>query len=234
MAFLRLCVLLALLLPGMAMASPQTRNFTLANFDAVRVEGNIVVLVETGKPQSIRAEGELVDINQLDLRIENRTLIVKTRRKKMGNDSPPTLLRVHARNVDDVTLTGEGRVVIDTLTGRKARASLYGIGELIVGNMDAEEMQLNFNGLGGRMQVAGRAENVKAIVRGKGALDAAALDSEMLEILGEGPVKSRFSASERAHVIISQFAQILISGDAICNVRVRNAAKVICGGEKYD
>ncbi|WP_164118992.1 DUF2807 domain-containing protein [Sphingorhabdus sp. Alg239-R122] len=234
MAFLRLIILLALLAPGMAAANPQTRSFTLANFDAVRVEGSMVVLIETGKPQSVRAEGELVDINQLDLRIENRTLIVKTRKKKSIDDDPGALLRVNARNVDDVTLTGKGRMVVNALTGRKTRASLYGIGELIVGNMDAEEMQLNFNGLGGRMQVAGRAENVKAIIRGKGVLDAAALNSETLEILGEGPVKSQFSASESAHVIISQFAQILINGDTRCNVRARNAAKVICGGKTYD
>ncbi len=212
------------------------RSFTLANFDSIKVEGDMSVAVTTGTVSSAQARGETDALRRLDLRVHDRTLYVRFNKADAprglggdaGNGLLPVTVRISAPSIRDISLTGDGHVTIDRLDGRSVSAALYGGGSLQIGGTDSADMQLNFNGLGGKLMVAGRTGDLNAIARGQGVLDAAGLDSEDLYVIGEGPVTSRFTATKNARVIVSIDAKVLIFGGAACSVKARKNSEVIC------
>lgn len=217
-------------------ADAATRNFSVANFASVQVEGDMAVIIETGKPNSASAVGDQDLVGRLDLRVTNNTLFIKMRRKngaRANNGTNagvlPVTVTITGRDIHDVSLIGDGSVTVDRLYGNDARASLFGGGSLIINDVNSDTLALNFNSLGGNMQVAGRTRQLDARISGKGALDAANLKSELLSIVGEGPVVSRFQAARSARIIVSQFADVEITGKAECDIRARNKSRVICG-----
>ena len=233
---MRLIWVVAAMVGAFLLTSPAhaaTRSFTLANFDSIKVEGDMNVIVETGKSVKAYAEGASELINRLDLRVQNRTLYIRFNKADASRplrtaQTIPVTVSLAAREVNVIELIGDGNVRIDRLTGRAVQASLYGGGTLTIGDLDAVTMQLNFNGLGGTLTASGRAEDLRAVSRGKGVLDASGLNSETLYVIGEGPVLSQFNATETARVIVSIDAKVRIVGGAKCDVRARKNSEVIC------
>lgn len=228
-------LLAALFVPA---AHADTRSFTLANFTTVKVEGDMIVRIETDRAPAVKAEGDRRLLDRLDLRVDGNILSVRMdsanapRERRDGTDAAmrPVTISIAAKDVHDVSLIGSGSLSIDRLTGRTVRASLYGSGSMDVGGMKAEDAQLNFNALGGQLRARGQTQDLRAIARGKGVFDASVLTAQTLSVIGEGPVDSLFTAADSARIIVRDHADVRVTGKAICTIKSNRDSNIACEG----
>lgn len=210
-----------------------TRNFTLANFDSVRIEGDMEVTVTSGKPMTAQASGAQEDIRRLDLRVQDRTLYIRFNKADAeplldSAKNLPLKVALEVRTLRKIEIFGNADAVVDRLSGREVGANLYGTGSLRIGDMDAIAAELNYNAIGGQLVVSGRTEDLRATSRGTGMLDASGLFSETLYMIGEGPVSSRFTASGTARISVSVDSRVDVRGGAECDIVATQNSEVIC------
>lgn len=210
-----------------------TRNFTLANFDSIKIEGDMEVSVIAGNAVEAQASGAQETIRRLDLRVQDRTLYIRF--NKADSERPlstakkiPLKVAIAIPRLRKIEIFGNANARVDRLTGREVGANLYGTGTLWIGDMDAVTAELNYNAIGGKLVVSGRTEDLRATTRGTGIFDASALYSETLYVIGEGPVLSQFNASKTARVSVSVDSSVRIRGGAECDVTATQNSEVVC------
>ncbi|MEO7410437.1 MAG: DUF2807 domain-containing protein, partial [Sphingomicrobium sp.] len=65
--------------PATASAADATRNFGVSGFDRIRVDGDYKVMLTVGAPPFARAKGTMRALDPVDIVVEGRTLVVRSK-----------------------------------------------------------------------------------------------------------------------------------------------------------
>jgi hypothetical protein len=216
-------LLLALASPAAAQAQ---RNFTITSFDRIRVEAPFDVTVTTGKAPSARAEGAAAAIDTVDLRVEGRTLIVRQRSGWNGaGRDVPLRLSLGTPDLRAANLVGVGRLSVDRLRGLSVVLGLAGPGQMRIGDLQADQVDLIAAG-SGSVALAGTVKKARVGAEGNAIVDAAALQSDDLVLVATGSSEVRAHARRTANVTASGAAAVAMTTAVSCIRKVTGAATV--------
>ncbi|HEX7854264.1 MAG TPA: DUF2807 domain-containing protein [Sphingobium sp.] len=226
--------------PGVqsAAAGPVARQtYTLSEFDTVRLEAPLEVVIATGKGVSAYGTGDRDTLDQLDLQINSRTLVIRLRNSMMlggsgGKVRLPTRITLTTGELHRITVQGAGNLTADALKGPHVTASLNGSGRLVVAHVDTDRIDTVLIG-SGTVTLAGKTLDLMATVSGSGRLDASALDAQRVRAETEGSIEARLSAREEAIATSNGSGELVITGKTKCTVRKTGSASVTCGGAVY-
>jgi hypothetical protein len=215
------------------------QNYSVSDFDSVRVEAPIDVVVTTGKGTTANATGDRDTLDSLDLQITNHSLSIRMRSgTTFGGNSgkararAPTRLILTTNELRRAAVMGAGSLTVDRLKGDRIEAIVRGSGVLTIARADGDKADVGLLGAGS-MTLGGAALDVVATVSGSGRVDASALNAHRLRIDTEGSVDVQAKASEEAIASANGTGRLVVTGSAKCTVRKVGSASITCGGEVY-
>lgn len=205
------------------------RTFEVGAFDAVTLAGSHNIVVRVGPAASVRAEGAAADLDRLDIRTDDGTLRIGTRKEWAKNHRfGPVTVHVTTPSLAAASLAGSGDMKIDRVEGKHFSASVAGSGDIEVGQMKVGEAKINIAGSGGA-KAAGSASSIRISIAGSGGVDMGGVESRTasVSIAGSGDVTAR--ATETADISLMGSGNALISGTAKCKVSSMGSGKARCG-----
>ena len=215
-----------------AAASPLAaadRNYSVTDFTRIRVEGPYAVTLKADSAPFARASGSMRALDRVSLRVEGRTLIIRTDRSAWGGapgeDHGPVTISVGTHGLEQATLSGPGSLSIDRVGGLNFTLSSFGSGALSVGEVNADRLSILAQGAGST-RVAGAVKRLVATLEGPGMIDASALAAKDATLSAMGPASIRATVSNSAKLAAGGTATITIEGGAACEKKVSGSAVV--------
>jgi hypothetical protein len=232
-------ILLAIAACALIAASPGARmsrqTYVISDFDTIRVEAPVEVVVTTGKGTSAQGTGDRATLDALNLQMGGRVLIIRMNRQAIGSCGAPVgkaKLMLTTGELKRATLLGAGSLTADRMKGDNAEVSLRGSGSLTLPRIEADRLTIGLLGAG-TMVLGGKAGDVTATITGSARIDASALVTNRLRVDAEGSVDARFAARESVIAVATGSSRAIITGTAQCNVRQLGSATVECAGRAY-
>ena len=224
--------LLPALLAAALAASPATaaeRNFSVASFERIRVDGPYKVSLKTGVAPFAIASGSAEAIDAVSIGVEGQTLIIRKNPSSFGGypgKAPgPVEIEVGTHDLSTAWLNGSGSLAIDRVRGLSFDLAVQGSGSASIGSTDVDQFKVGISGAG-NATVAGKAPRLTAIVRGTSKLDAGALTAKDALIGVEGPSDVRVIATATAKIDARGTSTVEIGGNPACTVKAEGSATV--------
>ncbi|HXH00059.1 MAG TPA: DUF2807 domain-containing protein [Sphingomicrobium sp.] len=222
-------IILACSLLAAAPSAAAERSYTLTSFDRIRVEGPYAVNLVTNRSPFARASGSARALEGVSLRVEGRTLYVRTDRSAWGDnpDKPvgPVTISLGTYGLAQASLNGAGSLAISRVRGLSFSLIVSGSGSAAIADVDIDELRVSVAG-SGQAKLSGRAKQFTALVRGVGGVDSSGLSVKDATLSAHGPATIRASASNSAKINASGTASIAIEGGAACTLKISGSADV--------
>ncbi len=212
-------------------AGPRTaQTFDVGDFRAISAAGAHDVIVTTGGAPSVRAEGPQKGIERLDIRVEDGTLKIGTRKNATGSwsgNGGKIVVYVTAPRVEAAALAGSGDLSIDRAESDSFKASLAGSGDLKIAALRAGDADFSLAG-SGDMEVAGGVGSAKMSLAGSGGMKLGSLQARQakMSIAGSGGIRA--NVTEAADVSVAGSGSVKLTGGARCAISKRGSGSVNC------
>ena len=221
---------LVLLLPDGAGAAE--RKLSVFGFDSVRINGGVNVDIATGKGPSATASADSQRIlDRLQLRKSGNELVISVRSESENADSfsqdDPIDLKLTTYALKKITHLGPGSVSIDELKGRVTSARLGGFGNVAIGGIDGDMVEIAMNG-GGAIKLSGEVREARLSLLGASSFDGNALTVDKLKLTQRGPASTEIAVNREAEINNTGSGLIRVIGKPNCQVRSAGAAEIIC------
>lgn len=223
----------ALLIAALCLAVPASaaeRNFGVNGFDRVRIDGDYRVTLTTGVAPFAKASGDPRAIDNVSIRVEGRTLVVRPAQSGgwgafPGSPSGTVAIGIGTHDLTSIQVNGAGSLMVNRVKGLKFDATAVGAGTLGIEAVDVDQFTLALAGASSA-RLAGKVGKINALVRGMAVLDGEPLVSKDATIAAEGPATVRLTATETAKVTAAGVGSVTLYGNPACTVTVRGSAGV--------
>lgn len=224
--------LLATLAVTPTCAAAAERQWGIASFDRLRVDGPFDVRVVDGPPRA-RASGAPRTVERLSVELNGTTLVVRLATggaagATMSGSGGPIVISLSTPRLGTVMLTAPGRVRVARLSGERVTLGVTGTGSVAADRIEAQSLAATVVGAG-TITLAGRAASARLTTNGPGLLDAAALATDQVTILLDGAGETRAAARYAAQVTSTGMGTVVVSGNPKCTVRAPAGGSVQCG-----
>ena len=232
MTRLLLASLLALL--AAAPAAAGERNYSVASFDRIRVDGPFRILLTTGKAPSARAEGDPRVTDTLDIRVEGTTLMVRAGVNGWGEQpaaraAGAPVIYLSTPTLRTATMVGGGELTITgPVKAQRVELSLTGSGTLSADGLDADQFVATVIG-SGTMKLAGRTARARLSTNGPAQILAGALVANDLIVRTDGSGEMVAQARYTAAVSTAGFGAVTVYGSPACTISTNPNGPVSCG-----
>lgn len=204
------------------------RSFEVGAFDRIAVEGFYDVQVIPGERPQVRASGDPRALELLLVRVEGGTLHIAPRRHTRMDflgDGPKVI--VIAPSIAAVSLAGSGNMKIDQVEGATFAGSVAGNGNLELDKVNVERLQASLAGAG-NLRVEGQAREANFRIAGSGDAEAATLVTQTAQVNVSGSGYAKVHAKETANISVAGSGMVEVKGGAHCNVQRTGSGEVHC------
>ena len=223
-------ILAALLMSAAAPAVAAERNFGVSGFDRIRIDGDYRVVLTVGAPPFARAKGSIRALDPVDIRVEGRTLVVRTKNSASwggypGESAGPVEVTIGTHELTAAFVNGAGSLSINKVRGLKFEASAQGAGAIAIDRVEVDQFQLGLAGAASA-KLSGKVGKLTATVRGSSSLDGEALVVKDAVIGAQGPAIVKLTATGTAKVDAIGVAAVTLTGKPSCIVTTKGSASV--------
>ena len=213
-----------------ATAADATRNFGVSGFDRVRIDGDYKVVLTVGAPPFARAKGSMRALDPVDIVVEGRTLVVRSKSSASwggypGESAGPVEVTIGTHDLTAAFVNGAGSLSINKVRGLKFEASAQGAGAIAIDRVEVDQFQLALAGAASA-KLSGTAIKLTATVRGSSSLDGEALTVKDAVIGAQGPAIVKLTATGTAKVDAIGVAAVTLTGKPSCVVTTKGSASV--------
>jgi hypothetical protein len=215
-------------------AQAAERTYSIGSFDRIRVEGPFDVRLAIGPSPGARAEGDRHATDDLDIRVEGTTLIVRAGVSGWGEQpvagaTGAPVITVSTATIRSAAVIGGGRLSIDgPVRGQRIDLSLTGSGSLGVAGLEADQLYVTLLG-SGDIALAGRAAKVHLSTSGPGRITAAPLVAGDLTLRLDGNGETQVTARYTANVTTTGIGAATVYGTPACTVKAVAGGPISCG-----
>ena len=207
------------------------RSFELSGFHSIRLSGPHDVIVTTGGPGSVRAEGDERSLDELNVAAADGTLSIGNKRHGLfgvrRSHGGPVTVHVTMPELRHASIAGSGDIRVDRIAGESFDGSIAGSGDISIDDMEVVNARFSIAG-SGDIRVAGRATHAGMSIAGSGDGDLSGLQAENAEISirGSGDVRAHATATARVSVMGS--GDVDLTGGAKCTISQSGSGRVHC------
>jgi hypothetical protein len=235
---LPILALLALASLPVAAATPATqRNISVNSFDRIRIDGPYRVDLRTNVAPYARASGTPISLDDVSIKVEGRTLVVRSGGGGWGGypgeGRGPVTIEVGTHDLGAAYINGAGALTVDRVKGLGFEMSIQGSGIATVGEVDVDQLKVGVAGAG-TIRMAGRVGKLSTNVRGTSTFEGDRLQVKDAVIGAEGPSTVRAQVTNSAKVDASGLASVTLTGEPACTVNAKGSAIVVgCKEGRY-
>ncbi len=205
------------------------RSYTVTDFTRVRIEGPFAVTLATNVAPFARATGSQRALDRVWLRVEGRTLVIRTDRSAWGGeldaDYGPVTIAVGTHDLEQANLSGPGTLAIDRVRGLDFTLTSSGSGAASIGQVTSDRLKIFAQG-SGSTRVAGSVKQLDAAQDGPGLIDATALTAKDATLAASGPASLRATVTNAVKLVATGTATMAIEGGPACERKVSGSAVV--------
>lgn len=211
-----------------ATGSGSSRSFAASGFTGVALKGSDDIDVRAGSSFSVVAEGDPKALDQLDIRLDGKTLKVsrKSRSGWLGGDDRGVKIHVVMPKLTNATVAGSGTMRVERAEGAFDGA-VAGSGDLDIAALSANKASLSIAG-SGNITVAGRAESLDVSVAGSGDMRGENLTAGTADISIAGSGNVRANVPGAASIAIMGSGDVELRGGAKCEVSKMGSGEAKC------
>lgn len=232
-----LALLVLASLPAGAQTPATQRNFSVWSFDRIRVDGPYQVTLRTNFAPYARATGTPIALDGVSIKVEGRTLVVRTGNGGWGGypgeGRGPVMIEVGTHDLNAAYVNGSGALLVDRVKGLTFDLSVYGSGTARIDQVDVDQMRVGITG-SGTTRLSGRVAKLTTNVRGTSSFDANDLEVTDAVIGADGPSTVRATVTNSAKVNAYGLASVTLTGSPACTVTAKGSAIVEgCKEQRY-
>jgi hypothetical protein len=209
------------------------QQYSVTDFDTIRMQAPFRVTVVTGKGNSARGQGDRDALDRVSLQVSGGVLTIRAAASpysERAGKSGKVELFITTSTVRRVMMGGNGALIIHGMKGVRGDLALAGNGDLEVHGIDLDRLVVNSAG-SGRVGLAGRAANARIQVIGAGSIDGAELAARDIVIDSQGPGSILLTGTGAANVDVQGSGDVKVLGKVACTVRQAGSGQLECGGK---
>lgn len=226
-SLLRAFAIAAVLLASPAAAAQ--RNFSVTDFNRVRVDGPYRVKLATGVAPFARATGAVPALDSLSVEVQGQTLVIRKNPSSWGGypgqSAGPIEITVGTHDLTTIWLNGAGALAVDKAKAMTFDLTIQGSGSIAIGHLAADHLRAGLSGTGS-VVIGGNSAEVTAIVHGTSSFDGSALTAKDATIGADGSSIVKLVATNSAKVDTEGTATVELGGEPSCTVRAAGSADV--------
>lgn len=232
-----LALLVLASLPAGAATPATQRNFSVNGFDRVRIDGPYRVELRTNVAPYARASGTPVSLDGVSIKVEGRTLIVRSGGGGWGGypgeGRGPVTIEVGTHDLSAAYINGAGALMVDRVKGLGFEVSIQGSGIAEVGQVEVDQMKVGVSGAG-TIRLAGKVGKLTSTIRGTSTLEADRLVVTDAAIGADGASVVRVQVTNSAKVDALGLTSVTLTGSPACTVTAKGSAIVEgCKEQRY-
>lgn len=224
--------LLASAFVAFAVAAPVSaaeRNYTVTDFNRIRIDGPYSVQLTTGVSPFAKASGSQSALDAISIDVQGQTLIVRKNLSGWGGypgEAPgPVQISIGTHDLFKIWLNGAGSLKVNAARGQSLDVSVAGSGSVSVDQLKVDTLNVVLVGTGSAV-LGGTANALRAMVSGTSALGAHALTVKDATIGADGPAMVKLTATNTAKVDAQGTATVDLAGKPSCTVAASGSAVV--------
>lgn len=230
-----------LILPALAMLSQpahaEKRKLLIGGFQDVVVDGDMKVVITTGKGPSGSASGDrrILDLLKLDRVSDIMTIRVQ---RPPNNDNAsrikePLVITLTNQNIRHITLQGNAQLEVSAVDqDGESRIVMNGGGGITIGRLNADKLNIGLYGTGNLTIGGGQVRETDLRVQGSSRYNGEALKSRKFGLVLDGNGVIAAQVDESAVISNQGSGNITITGRAECLVRRAGFATISCPTDK--
>jgi Putative auto-transporter adhesin, head GIN domain len=213
------------------------QKLLIGGFQDVVIDGDMQVIVTTGKSPSGTATGERRILDLLRTDRQSDVLTIRLQRP-INNDiairqTEPLIVTLSANAVRNITLRGNAKLRVSAIDqDDSSKIVLNGGGEIIVDQFNADRLAVNISGTGKVAFGSGKTRDAAVQIEGASIYDAANMKSRKLTLTQNGNATSSAHVEEGAIISNVGAGNITITGNAECFIRKAGSATINCPTDK--
>jgi hypothetical protein len=214
-------------------AHAEKRKLLVGGFEDIVIDGNMQVIITTGKSSSGFATGERRTLDLLKLDRTSEVMNIRVQQPANNETSQrakePLVITLSTRNIRNITLRGNATLKIDSMkTDSASRITINGGGSIDIGKITADKIYTNLFGTGKLAIASGTARESRLKIQGAGQYLASGVQTRKLFLDQSGNATVQVRAEESAEIINEGAGTIEITGNAECLIRKADAATITC------
>lgn len=229
-------------LEGSGTASTETRS--VADFDAVRLEGQGAAVIEVGPDASLTVEADDNLLPHLTSEVEGGTLVLGTDRQL--DPKVPIVFTITVPNLTGLDVTGSGTITTAAVEANAFGASIAGSGNIDVSGLAATSISASITGSGnidlsdvdttsvaasvagsGNVRIGGTTPDLSVRISGSGNFLGSDLVAGSADISVSGSGNAVVNATETLNGDIAGSGSIEYSGDPVVDVSVAGSGQIV-------
>jgi hypothetical protein len=224
-----------LTLPQSVYAAKQ--KLLIGSFQDVVIDGDMQVIITTGKSPSGTATGDRRILELLRTDRQSEAITIRVQRPPSNDNAlrvtEPLVVNLTSQNVRNITLRGNAKLRINAVTQYDgSRIYMSGGGEIIIDQMNSDRLNANLFGTSKLQIGGGKARQMHVEIEGAGTYDAANLKTRNFELIQRGNATTSAQVEEGATLFNEGAGNITITGNAECFIRKAGYAVIICPSDK--
>lgn len=208
-----------------------SRDFDLSGFNHVELTTPDNVEIVQGSAFSIRAVGDSVRLEELELRVERGELRIGYRddhnRNWRRQHRRPLNISITMPVLNGVAIAGSGDMSVGRFAVQAFDASIAGSGDIVIESLQTDRAELEIAG-SGDIRIAGTSADIEIEIAGSGDINAANFRAQRLDvdIAGSGDVDAY--VTERVHASIVGSGHVNARGGAQCRSSTVGSGRLRC------
>lgn len=186
--------------------------------------GNLTIIQGDKEELVVEAEDNLLPLIESNVGSDG-SLVLRFKE----NDIRPTkdvAFKLTVPHMDQITLSGSGRITSDHLSADHARIRLPGSGDIRVAQLDAGELAVTLEGSGKVSLGGGSARRQAVDLTGSGSYDARAFKTDAAAVSISGSGEAKVNAQESLDVNISGSGEVSYSGNPKLTKHISGSGEV--------
>jgi carbon monoxide dehydrogenase subunit G len=176
------------------------QNRDVHGFHGVSFAGSGELSIRQGNEESLIVEADENILPYIRTDVEEGRLFIGFRRGVSVSTSSPIRFTLMVRELDELDLSGSGKIRTGPVRGEDFRIHLSGSGEIRMDTLDAATLKADISG-SGDMELPGKVDRQEIHISGSGRFHAPDLDSQSADITvsgsGDATLRARTSLSAR-------------------------------------
>jgi Putative auto-transporter adhesin, head GIN domain len=213
-------------------AQAAERDYLLGSFKELIVQGDITVILETGKSPSAKATGDKEQLAAL--KIDRQGQIVRVSRLGSVSNSrsvAPTIVTITGRNINKLVVQGNGKIAASMVDTQQIRTEIRGAGEIDISQIKSDRLIALIVGNGKFSIGSGTVRNAEIIIDGSPIIAAPKMETDRLRLFQNGPATTHFLVKTSAEITNSGTGSITIDGKGACFIKKAGGANIMCASK---
>ena len=206
-----------------------TESRSLADFQALALNGSMDMVVRQGAVQSVQVEADDNLLPLLETVVESTgqgaTLLVRWKKGQSLHTRSKVLVTVVLPRLSALTSSGSGDIRVEAFNTPALKLSLSGSGDARLQGLSTEELGISIAG-SSDVVANGSATRLKISIAGSGDVRMADLKSEEVTIAIAGSGDAAVNANKTLEVSIAGSGDVIYTGNAAVKSRVAGSGSV--------